>query len=166
MKKAIFTLIAVAGIATFAPLASAQATPPVAGTPHPFAHGGGMEDPLGMLAHLEAKLNLNTSQQQQFAAAVAQSKASRQTIKANMEQLQAALAAQAATGAPNLDSVVTLADTLQPQNLAARKQATTAWLALYDTFSADQKAVVAAAIQKRMARVAAWRARMRATATQ
>src|SRR5450631_2927701 len=127
MKKALCALIAIAGVAAFAQVAAAQATAPVAAPPHSFPHGGGMEDPLGMLAHLQAKLNLNTSQQQQFDAAVAQGKASRETIKANMQQLHAALEAQVATGAPDLDSLAVLADTLQPQNLAARKQARTAW---------------------------------------
>jgi Spy/CpxP family protein refolding chaperone len=166
MKKALCALIAIAAVSAFAQVAVAQATAPVAVPPHNFAHGGGMEDPLGMLAHLQAKLNLNTSQQQQFDAAVAQSKASRETIKANMQQLHAALKAQAATGAPDLASLAAQADALQPQNLAARKAARTAWLALYGTFSPEQKGVVASAIQARMSRVAAWRERMRGKAAQ
>jgi heavy-metal resistance protein len=166
MKKALCSLIAFAAIAAFAQAASAQTPPPAAGQPHNFAHGGGMDNPLGMLAHLQAKLNLNTSQQQQFDAAVAQGKASREIIKANMQQLHAALETQVATGAPDLDSIAALVDTLQPQNLAARKQARAAWLALYDTFSAAQKAVVANAIQRRMARTAAWRERFRSKVTQ
>jgi len=163
MKQTLCALIVTDGIAAFAQGARAQA--PVAGPQH-FMHGAGMDDPVGMLAHLHDRLNLNTSQQQQFDAAVAQSKATRDTIKANMQQLHAALQAQVATGSPDLAAVAALADTLQPQNLAARKQSRAAWLALYDTFSADQKAVVATAIQKRMARLDAWRASARGKAVQ
>jgi Spy/CpxP family protein refolding chaperone len=167
MKIVFSALVAAACVATCMPLAIAQGTQaPVAGPPMNSMHGGGMQDPLGMLAHLKAKLNLNTSQQQQFDAAVAQGKATRATIKANMQQLRSTLQAQVAAGAPDFDSLAAIADTLQPQNLAARKQARAAWLALYDTFSAEQKSVVASALQARWARVAAWRARMRGQATQ
>jgi hypothetical protein len=49
---------------------------------------------------------------------------------------------------------------LQQQNIAQRKQARAAWLALYGTFSADQKTTVKDAINARMARMDAFRQRM------
>jgi hypothetical protein len=114
-----------------------------------------MADPAQLLTHLKTKLNLNTSQQQQFDAAVTQGQTSRATIGANIKTLRTSFQAQVATGAPDFDALAAQADTLEPLNLAARKQSRAAWLALYDTFSAEQKGVVASAIQAREARMKA-----------
>jgi len=155
MKTSIYPLLALAAACVMAPAAQAQ-TPAVAAGPglhRPMA--GGMVDPLEMLAHLKDKLNLNTSQSQQFDAAVAQTAASRSAIRANMQQLHTALKAQVDTGAPDFDALAAQADALQPQDLTLRKQTRSAWLALYDTFSAEQKGIVASAIQARWARIQA-----------
>ena len=158
MKHATYALIAFAGACFAAPFAGAQGTDPTTAPGGPAFHGppgGGMADPLELLAHLKTKLSLDTSQQQLFDAAVAQSQTSRATIGANMNTLRTALQTQVATGAPDFDALAAQADTLEPVNLAARKQARAAWLMLYDTFSADQKGVVASAILAREARMKA-----------
>jgi hypothetical protein len=155
MKLAAFSLIALAGACVLVPLAEAQAPDPTTGSLLHRPMADGMVDPLELLAHLKAQLNLNTSQLQQFDAAVTQTQTARDTIQANMLQLRTALKAQVDTGAPDFDALAAQADTLQPQNLAARKQARSAWLALYDTFSSEQKGVVVAAIQARWARMQA-----------
>src|ERR1700687_3790730 len=148
MKRKLYALIFAAGFTASALTAWAQAP------------GHGMHDPLAMLQRIQAKLNLNTSQQQQFDAAVAQSKAVREAIRANFQQLKAATQAELAKADPDLAALASLSDQLQQQNIAQRKQARAAWLALYGTFSVDQKTTVKDAINARMARMDAFRQRM------
>jgi hypothetical protein len=119
-----------------------------------------MRDPLAMLQRMQSKLNLNTSQQQQWDAAVAQSKAARDAMRANFQQLKDATKAELAKAEPDLGALASLSDQVQQQNIAQRKQARAAWLALYGTFTADQKAAVRDAINARMARMDAFRQRM------
>jgi protein CpxP len=148
MKRKLYALIFAAGFAGVALQAWAQ--PP----------GHGMHDPISVLQRIQAKLNLNTSQQQQWDAAVAQSKTVREAMRANFQQLKAATQAELAKADPDLAALATLADQVQQQNIAQRKQARAAWLALYGTFSAEQKATVRDAINARMARMDAFRQRM------
>jgi len=148
MKRKLFALVLAAGLAGLALTAWAQAP------------GHGMHDPLSVLQRIQAKLNLNTSQQQQFDAAVAQSKTAHEAIRANFQQLKAATQAELAKPDPDLAALATLSDQVQQQNIAQRKQARAAWLALYATFTADQKTTVRDAINARMARMDAFRERM------
>jgi phosphoenolpyruvate-protein kinase (PTS system EI component) len=148
MKRKLYALIFAAGFTGIALTAWAQAP------------GHGMHDPLAVLQRIQAKLNLNTSQQQQWDAAVAQSKAAHQAIRANFQQLKTATQAEVAKTDPDLAALATLSDQLQQQNIAQRQQARAAWLALYGTFSADQKTTVKDAINARMARMEAFRQRM------
>lgn len=147
MKRIIYALVFAAGFVGIALTAWAQAP------------GHGMHDPLEMLQRLQAQLNLNTSQQQQFDAAVTQSKAARQAVRANFDQLKAATQAELAKPAPDLAALATLADQVQQQNIAQRQQARAAWLALYATFSGDQKVTVRDAINARLARMEAFHQR-------
>jgi phosphoenolpyruvate-protein kinase (PTS system EI component) len=148
MKRKLYALIFAAGFTGIALTAWAQAP------------GHGMHDPLAVLQRIQAKLNLNTSQQQQWDAAVAQSKAGHEAIRANFQQLKAATQAELAKTDPDLAALAALSDQLQQQNIAQRQQARAAWLALYGTFSADQKTTVKDAINARMARMDAFRQRM------
>jgi len=148
MKRKLYALIFAAGFTGIALTAWAQVP------------GHGMHDPLAVLQRIQAKLNLNTSQQQQWDAAVAQSKAAHQAIRANFQQLKTATQAELAKADPDLAALATLSDQLQQQNIAQRQQARAAWLALYGTFSADQKTTVKDAINARMARMEAFRQRM------
>jgi phosphoenolpyruvate-protein kinase (PTS system EI component) len=148
MKRKLYALIFAAGFTGIALTAWAQAP------------GHGMHDPLAVLQRIQAKLNLNTSQQQQWDAAVAQSKAAHEAIRANFQQLNAATQAELAKTDPDLAALAALSDQLQQQNIAQRQQARAAWLALYGTFSADQKTTVKDAINARMARMDAFRQRM------
>src|SRR6202163_2511037 len=147
MKRKLFALIFAAGFTGLALTVWAQAP------------GHGMHDPLAVLQRIQAQLNLNTSQQQQWDAAVAQSKAARLAIRANFQQLKTATQAELAKAAPDLAALATLSDQLQQQNIAQRQQARAGWLALYGTFSAAQKVTVRDAINARMARLDAFRQR-------
>jgi protein CpxP len=148
MKRKLFALIFAAGFTGLALTAWAQAP------------GHGMHDPLAVLQRIQAKLNLNTSQQQQWDAALAQSKAAHQAIRANFQQLKTATQAELAKADPDLATLATLSDQLQQQNIAQRQQARAGWLALFATFSTDQKTTVKNAISARIARMEAFRERM------
>jgi Spy/CpxP family protein refolding chaperone len=150
MKRIFYALVLTAGVACVALQAWAQAP------------GHGMPDPLAMLQRIQAKLNLNTSQQQQWDAAVAQSKSAHQAMRANFQQLKAATQAELAKPEPDLAAVAAVADQVQQQNIALRQQARAAWLALYGTFSPEQKATVRDAINARLTRMEALRQHMRA----
>jgi Spy/CpxP family protein refolding chaperone len=162
MKRMLFIFLVAAGLCGIGLLAVAQTAPTASppGGPGFHHHGQEMGDPLGVLLRIKGDLNLNTSQQQQWDSALALSKSAHETIRGNIQQLVAAVQTQVATTAPDLRALAAQADALQEQNLAARKQARAAWLALYDTFSAEQKAVVANALSTRLARMQAWKARI------
>lgn len=121
-------------------------------------HGSG--DPVAVIQAVKDKLALNTSQQQQWDAAAAQTQAVRQAARAAMDQLKAATQAELAKAEPDLAALAAQADALHDQNAGGRKAARDAWLALYATFSAQQKAVVRDAISARLARMEQFRAHM------
>jgi Spy/CpxP family protein refolding chaperone len=70
------------------------------------------------------------------------------------------LNAELAKAQPDLAAVAAAADSAQAQNSTLRHQVRAAWLNLYGTFSPDQKAVVKAAIEQRLARMDQRRAKM------
>src|ERR1700730_9983376 len=127
MKRKLYALVFAAGFAGLALTAWAQAP------------GHGMHDPRAVLQKIQEKLNLNTSQQQQWDAAVAQSKAAHDAIRANFQQLKAATQAELANSDPDLAALASLSDQLQQQNIAQRTQARAAWLAPFWPFSGRQQ---------------------------
>ena len=126
------------------------------------ARHGHSTEPLAVIAGLQAQLNLNTSQQLQFNNALAESKAARDAMRSGFAQLKAATQTELAKSAPDLTSLAALSDQVQQQNSGVRKKARAAWLAVYDTLSADQKVVVRDAISASIAQAEASRAQMRA----
>ena len=62
---------------------------------------------------------------------------------------------------PDLKAVAAAADTAPEQSHARRQAVRNEWLALYDTFSAEQKLVVRELLQQRLARAESFRHRMR-----
>ena len=129
--------------------------------PHRGAPMHGFGDPFAAIAAVKAQLALNDAQQAQWASAVAQSKAAREAARGNFAQLKTATQAELAKPAPDLAALAALADDVQQQNMAARKTARDAWLALYSTFTPDQKAIVRDAIQAKLDRMASFRAQLR-----
>jgi Spy/CpxP family protein refolding chaperone len=122
---------------------------------HDHHRGGG---DFGLhIAALKGQLNLNTSQQQMWDNAVAAGKSARQAARTNGQRLHDALAAELAKPAPDLTSVAAVADEVQAGNATLRHQVRDAWLALYATFTPEQKTVVRDALAKRMARMEQWR---------
>jgi len=83
---------------------AAMAQPAMGPGHHGPGPGMGM-DIEHVLAGLQAKLNLNTSQQGMWDTAVAQTNAARDSGHANMQKLHDALAAELANTTPNLAGV-------------------------------------------------------------
>jgi Spy/CpxP family protein refolding chaperone len=98
-------------------------------------------NPLAMLGKAKSDLKLNTSQQVQWDAVVAQTKAAHDAGRTNFEQLKTALQAELVKPEPDFASVAALSDSIRDRNAALHKQTRNAWLALYATFTPDQKAV-------------------------
>jgi hypothetical protein len=121
-------------------------------------HGLAVEQ---VLASLKAQLNLNTSQQVMWDNAAAHGKAARASARGSMDQVHAAMKAELAKAEPDFAAVATIADQVQANNQAARKQVRDEWLRLYATFSPAQKAVVRDALRERLARMEAFRERMK-----
>ena len=131
-----------------------------AGTPPgPQWHGPGHGEPVdmigGLMMHAKTQLNLNTSQQQMFDAAVASTKAAMQTGTTLHQSVKDALTAELAKTEPDLAAVAAASDNAKAQGDTLRKQLRAQWLALYATFTPDQKAVVKGLIQQRMAQAEA-----------
>jgi hypothetical protein len=76
-----------------------------------------------------------------------------------MQNVRSVLNTELAKAEPDLAAVAAAADSAQAQDSTLRHQARDAWLNLYGTFSPDQKAVVKAAIEQRLARMDTWRAK-------
>ncbi len=145
--------------------ATASIAQPAGGMMHggPGMHGGGagIEQMIPrMLEQAKASLNLNTSQQTMWDSVAAQGKAARDAGRANHQKVHAALVAELAKSEPDLAAVAAVADSVEQDNRALRKQVRDQWLALYATFSPAQKAVVRDLLQKKVARAETFRQRM------
>jgi len=128
----------------------------------PAMHGHADGGLFAAIAHVKSQLNLNTSQQQQWDAAMAQSKTARDAARASHEQVKATLQAELAKPEPDLAAVAAASDAAQQQNIQTRKQARAAWLTLYSSFTPDQKATARDAIKAGMDRMQAFHERMKA----
>jgi Spy/CpxP family protein refolding chaperone len=126
--------------------------------PH-HGHGAGGDFTMGIAA-LKGQLNLNTSQQTMWDNAVAQTKAARETGRANFDKLKTAMTTELAKAEPDLAAVAAASDDVQAQNSALRKQVRATWLALYATFTPDQKAIVRDSLKQRVAKMESFRQKM------
>ena len=156
------TLRGIAGVAAIA-MATAFGSGAALAQPAGGPHGpGGADAMIGhLIAHAKAQLNLNTMQQGMFDKAVADSKAARETARALHQKVRDAAQAELAKPEPDLAAIAAAADAAAEQGRALRKPIRNEWLALYDKFSPEQKAVVRDLLQKRMARAESFRERMR-----
>jgi len=161
------TIAGIAAVAVAIGFGSAAALAQPAGVAHgPHGgHGHGMGGPDEMIGHLiahaKARLNLNTMQQGMFDTAVADSKAAREAGRALHDKVKATLQAELAKPEPDLAAVAAAADAAIDQGRDKRRAIRAEWLALYATFTADQKAVVKDLLQKRLAHAESFRQTMR-----
>jgi len=154
MNNCLTKRVAVWAAAAFISLSGAAAF----AQPGPHGHHGG--DASFGIAALKGKLNLNTSQQTMWDNAVAQTKTAHDTGRANMQQIKDAMTAELAKAEPDLAVVAAVADNVQASNSALRKQVRNTWLALYATFTPDQKAIVRDTLKQRMARMESFHQKM------
>ena len=134
------------------------------GGPHgPGHHGPGAPDQMigQLIERAKAQLALNTSQQAMFDTAVASSKAGHQSGQAIHQKVKDTLTAELAKPEPDLAAVAAAADVATDQARTQRKAVRAEWLALYATFTPDQKAVVKDRLQKHLARAESFREKMR-----
>ena len=149
--------IAAAALIGISGIAAAQPQPRHHG---PHGHHGG-SDFISAIAGLESELNLNTSQQAMWDNAVAAGKAARENARAERQTIRATLDAELAKAEPDLAAVAAAADGARNAGATAYRQVRDAWLALYGTFTADQKTVVKNALKDKLARMDAFRQKMR-----
>jgi Heavy-metal resistance len=156
------TFRTMAGVAVVA-MATAFGSAVALGQPAGGPHGpGGADEMIGhLIAHAKAKLNLNTMQTGMFDTAVADSKAAHEAGRALHEKVKATLQAELAKPEPDLAAVAAAADAAMDQGRAQRKTIRAEWLALYGTFTVEQKAVVKEMLQKRLAHSESFREKLR-----
>ena len=143
MKRMLCAILV--GIATGALGAAASAQP---------MHGG---SPLEVLMAVKSQLNLNAAQQQQWDNAAAMTAAARSAMRANLQQARTALDAELAKAEPDLASVAAATDSARDQMASLHRQARDAWLALYATFTPEQKGTARDAIKGHLAQMQAKR---------
>jgi Spy/CpxP family protein refolding chaperone len=120
--------------------------------------GGGIEH---VIAYVKDRLNLSTSQQVMFDAALASTRSAREAGRGERDRVRAALRAELAKPEPDLAALAALSDAAQANGQALRRQVRDEWLKLYATFSPEQKAVVREMLAKRLERHERFRERMR-----
>ena len=143
-------LAAVAAAALIGFTGAAAAQPMHHGHHGHHAAGG---DVVMSIMRLKDQLNLNTSQQTMWDNAIAAGKAARTTGRANQQKVHDALTAELAKPEPDLAAVSAAADSARNANAALHTQVRDAWLALYATFTPEQKGVVKTALSKRVAKM-------------
>ena len=121
-------------------------TPDTASAAHPHAMRGG--DPL-MHAMWQAKsqLNLNTSQQAQWDAAIALAKSAHVQEKTLHQSVKATSDSELAKSSPDLQTLSAAADDAQAKGLALHQSVRNAFLNVYANLSPDQQAMVANALR-------------------
>lgn len=149
-------------MAATAGLALTLGAGPALAQPMGGPHGpGGGEEMIGrLIAHAKAQLNLDTSQQGMFDAAVATGKTARELARASHQKVKDALQTELAKPAPNLRAVATVADSVHQDVLAERNKVRNAWLTVYDNLHEDQKTIVRDLLQKRLAHAESFRQKM------
>jgi len=156
------TFRGIAGIAALA-MATAFGAGPALAQPAGEPHGPGAADAMfgHLIEHARTQLNLNTMQQQMFDNAVTGARAAREEGRALHRKVRDTLQAELARAEPDLKAVAAAADAAMDQGRARRQAVRDEWLALYGTFSVEQKAVVRDLLQQRLARGESFRQRMR-----
>jgi len=141
-------------------LCAALSALPAAAQRHGVGGGGG--DPvIRAITAFKSQLNLNTSQQALWDAAATASKAARDAAIQRRQSVRQVVNEELANAAPNLARVAAASDQVQDANTAARRQVRDQWLAVYNTFTAEQKAIVKTGIQNHMSRMENFRQHMR-----
>ena len=138
MKRSFLAALLGLALGALASMASAQ----------PMHDGSLIE----MLGSLRSELDLNTAQQQQWDNAAALSSAARSAFRSSMQERRSAVQAELAKAEPDFAALAAASDATTQQLSTLHKQARDAWLALYATFTPEQKAIARDAIKDRIAK--------------
>ncbi|MEO8486872.1 MAG: periplasmic heavy metal sensor [Betaproteobacteria bacterium] len=144
--------------ATLAVAGTTRAAGPQHGHSGPPAAGGFVEH---VLAPLKDKLALDSSQQQMFDNARAQTIAARDQAMSQRSGVRTQVDAELAKSEPDLAAIAALLDGTQDQGRAARQQVRDQWLKFYANLRPDQKGIVRDAIRDRLAHAEGGRDRNR-----
>lgn len=120
------------------------------GPGHGGPGGAGFEH---VIAEVQARLNLNSSQQALFDSALATTRSARQAARAEFARIREAMQAELSKAEPDLAAVAAVADDAQVKGQAVRRQIRDQWLGVYATFTPEQKQVVREALSARMERM-------------
>lgn len=127
--------------------------------------GGGMHMSGGMVEHILAqmkdRLALDSSQQQMFETARAQTLAARDQALAQRAGIRATIDAELAKPEPDLAAIAAMFEGAEEQTRASRRQARDQWLKLYANLRADQKVLVRDALRERVSHADTSRERIR-----
>lgn len=154
MKQSFATRLAVLAAAAVITVSGSALAQPM------HRHGGGAGGDFTLaIAALKGQLNLNTSQQQMWDNAANATRAAHDAGRANFARLHDALATELAKAEPDLAAVAAVGDDVRAKNEALHRQVRDGWLAVYATFSPDQKAIVRDSLKARIARMEQMRQR-------
>ena len=103
----------------------------------------------------------DSSQQAMWDSAVAAGKTARDNTRAERQKIRATLDGELAKAEPDLAAVAAAADGARNAGATVHRQVRDAWLALYGTFTPDQKTVVKNALKDKLARMDAFQQKMR-----
>ena len=142
---------------------------PMGGFGGPMGHGPGGPGGHGfygghmamVLEQAKTRLALDTSQQLLWDNALAETKAARESGRALHQKVREATRAELAKAEPDLAALAAIGDDVHSQGEALRRQVRDAWLKVYATFNAQQKAIVRELMQQRMERGEQFRHKMR-----
>jgi Spy/CpxP family protein refolding chaperone len=149
---------AAAGIAMTLGAGYLAAQPSTAPHPSHASHEG--PNLGGLIMTAKSQLNLNSSQSVMFDAAAANTKAAFQSGRALHQQVKDAMTAELAKAEPDLAAVATVEDSVRQQGATLRQSVRANWLALYATFTPEQKTVVKGLIAARVAKAEAFHQQM------
>lgn len=134
---------------------------PMGGPGGPGGPGLFGEHMIMLLDEAKTRLQLDTSQQQLWDGALAQTSAARESGRALHQKVKDAVRAELAKPEPDLAALAAITDDAQTQGQALRRQVRDQWLKLYATFNSQQKGIVRDLLQQKMARMEQFRHRMR-----
>lgn len=141
MRKGIVAVVA--AVALFTGVAFAEG-PGERGGPH-GEHGGPGHNPL---AYVIGQLDLTDAQQEMVDAWREDGRAEREAIRAEREQAKETLKAELISGNPNARTLHDLVDERFEAQQARMHEQVDRFLALYATFTPEQKAEVAAIVEE------------------
>ncbi|WP_284197422.1 Spy/CpxP family protein refolding chaperone [Chitinimonas prasina] len=136
----------------------------------PMHHGmhamKGDAGPFAGLSRIKGELKLSAAQDAKWAEAEAATKAARESLKQQREQMRSLMAAEKQQEILDLAKLDREMDAMRDQARAAHDVVRGKWLAAYESLTLEQKRTVSAHIKNKMARMEALRTKFKERAEQ